>query len=203
MSYAQVEELAKFLRIDDTVEDTELSMLLEDASRSVDAFCGWGAPFADEAGSATARVFASDRRDLLITHPIGSATGFVLKTDTSGDGTFDVTWASSDYQLEPLNQIRSGITDFPYFLVRAVGSYEFPVCAEARVQVTAQWGWTSGVPDAVRLATMLLAKSYHDQRHTTAGVAFGEAGTAFTAGFMTPQIKSLLGPYAVRHLRMV
>lgn len=190
--YADVSELASFLRVNDPAEDVELAALLDSASRVVDTFCGW--TFDAEAGAATARVFAASDPTCLDVDPIGSTTGFVLATDSSGNGTFDTTWTSSDYQLEPLNQRRSGLSDHPYTLIRAVGSYGFPCSGEARVQVTAQWGWTSGVPEPVRLATILTAKHAHEERNTLSGIAFGEGVSAYT-GAMTPRVKQMLMPY--------
>ena len=197
-TYASADEAASFIRIDDSDEHPELQTTLDTASRVIDTYCGW--TFDDADAAATARVFAVDPRigrDLLYVDPISSTTDLVVKTDESHNGVFDRTWSTSDYQLEPLNQRQGGLTDHPYYKIRAIDTYLFPVWKrQALVEVTARWGWSSGVPDAVRTATILVAKYLHEERMTLSGFAFDNAGTsAFTAGAMSPRVKMLLAPY--------
>lgn len=198
-NYATTAEVKSFMRITDTDEDAHVANLVSSASRLVDSHCGF--TFDDAAGSATARIFAATKfADLLKVDPISGTTSLVIKTDTGGDGTFDTTWASTDYQLEPLNQRQGGLSDHPYHTIRAVGTKSFPVSHEARVQVTALWGWTSGVPDAIRDATILITKYLHEERNTLSGFAFSEdGGQAYTSGSMSPRIRSMLAPYRRVH----
>ena len=197
--YATTAQVKSFMRIADTDEDAHVANLVATASRLVDSHCGF--TFDDAHGSATTRVFAAHKfDDLMNVDPISSTTNLVIKTDSSGNGTFDQTWATSDYQLEPLNQRQGGLSDHPYHTIRAVGSRWFPVSKEARVQVTAKWGWTSGVPDAIRDATILICKYLHEERNTLSGFAFSEdGGKAYTSGSMSPRIRSMLAPYRRVH----
>jgi hypothetical protein len=106
-----------------------------------------------------------------------TTTGLVVKTDTTGDGTFATTWAATDYVVEPNNGVESGIEGYPYRKIRAVGNYTFlcPV-GRARVRVTAQWGWAA-IPEPVVLATKMVAAYLFNLKDSPLGVAsFGDAG---------------------------
>lgn len=197
-TYATADEAASFIRIDDSEEHVELQATLDTASRVVDSYCGW--TFDDAADTATARRFAVDiriGRDLLYVDPISSTTDLVIRTDESHNGVFDRTWSASDYQLEPLNQRQGGLSNHPYYKIRAIDTYLFPVWkGQALVEVTARWGWAGGVPDPVRTATILIAKYLHEERMTLSGFAFDSGGTsAFTAGAMSPRVKMILAPF--------
>ena len=196
-SYATESDLASFLRIDDSAEAAEMGMMLESASRLIDSVCGWS--FDTEASSASARVFAANNPALLDVDPIGSATGLVVKHDSNGDGTFDITWASTDYQTEPLNQRRAGLSTFPFVVLRAIDNWTWPVDKQARVQVTAQWGWADGAPAPVRDACILIAKDLHSERNTLSGVAFGDGVVAYMKA-VTPRVRLMLAPYTKVHI---
>lgn len=192
MSYVAVEELAAWLRIKDVVADPELTASLASGVEAVAAFCGHD--FNDAASSATARVFAARHCDLLTIDPVSSTTDFAIAVDTSGDGTFNQTWAAADYQLEPLNQRQAGLTDHPYYRVRAIESKTFPVTKRATVQVTARWGWTT-VPDSVKTATLLHSARLHARRNTAAGIATGEALPTRMAMGLDKDVQALLMPF--------
>ena len=192
MSYLEADELAAFLRIDDTLEHPHLDQLIGSAVEAVAAFCGQS--FDSAATSATARLFVADHNYWLRVDPIASTTDLVVKTDTGGDGTFDQTWASTDYQLEPLNQRHAGLSDHPYTLIRATQSRWFPVDRQARVEVTARWGWTT-VPSSVKDATMLHAARLHERRNAPAGIVAGDGFIGRTSLGIDPDVATLLYPF--------
>jgi len=83
-----------------------------------------------------------------------------LKTSSTGD-TFDQTWATTDYQLEPLNGVIGGIIETPFTRIRAIGSYLFPLweprnvnAHEATAQVVGVFGRAT-VPTAVKQACII------------------------------------------------
>ncbi len=191
--YAAVEELAAFLRIDDSGEDAHLGALISSASRAVDVYTG--RTFDDADTSATARVFAARFTDLCYVDAIASTTDLVIKTDTTSDATFDTTWTSADYQLEPLNQRHAGLSDHPYTRIRAIETLTFPASPRALVQVTARWGFTSGVPDAVRDATMMHAGRLHSRRNAPAAIVAGDVSTARISMGLDSDVKALLAPF--------
>lgn len=192
-SYATTAELKTRIGESSATFDTVLGEALSTASRWIEKYCG--RQF-NAAGSATARVYYPQSRLVATVEDISTTTGLVIKTDDGNDGTYETTWASTDYQLEPLNGVVDGETGWPYYRIRAVGSYEFP-CSRADelapLQVTANWGW-SAVPAAVKEACLMLAEETYKLREAPFGVAgYGQYGAIRVR--MNPRATDLLGPY--------
>ena len=122
-------------------------------------------------GSVSARVFAAEDPVTLKVDDFSTSTGLIVKTDTVGNGTFDRTWTSADYQLEPLNGVVEGIEGWPYWRIRAIDDEAFPVdpTGRARVQVTAKWGWAA-VPDAVFQACLIQSLANFKRKDAPFGV---------------------------------
>lgn len=121
-----------------------------------------------------------------------------FKTDSSGDGTFETTWLTSDYQLLPVNP-SARAESRPYTAVKAVGSQTFPwivpgiAARDDLVQITGVWGWPA-VPYAVKQAARLIAAEMYRIKDAPLGVA-GEGEFAIPINTTTQRAKSLLGPY--------
>jgi hypothetical protein len=175
-TYASLDELKEYIDIDRTDWDARLDDALVTASRAVDRYCG--RQFND-AGSASARVFYPTRQKLALVDDFHTITGLVVKTDDNDDGTFEETWTTADYQLEPLNGIREGTPGWPYFMIRAIGdSLDYPINQKGRatLEVTARWGWAA-VPPPVKTATLILAAETFKLATVPLGVAgMGEFG---------------------------
>jgi hypothetical protein len=188
--YCTLNELKAALRITDSLDDTLLENAIEAASRRIDNECSRRF-YADQA--ATARVYASDRHDMLFVDDVSSTTGLVVKIDDDGDGTFETTLTLNvDYQIEPLNNLAQGK---PVLLFRALDTL-FPVASNKRalVEVTAAWGWPS-VPDAIREATVLLASRQFKRLDSPLGVAgFGDLG-AIVVRRIDPDVAALIEAY--------
>lgn len=166
--YISAAEFANYLKIDDSADDQELGFARVGACRAIDATCGrrfW----VDD--SVSARTYRACHVDLLDVHDISTTTGLVVKTDDNFDGTYETTWTSTDYQLEPVNGVFAGIEGYPYFRIRGVNRY-FPVSPMGivSVQVTAKWGWAA-VPGAVKEAALLQASRFFQRRQAPFGVA--------------------------------
>lgn len=117
------------------------------ASRGIDTFCGrtFTVPTA-----ATVRVFRASSCELLDIDDLASTTGLIVKTDDDDSGTFETTWASTDYELLPLNQQYGSVAGHAYTQVQRVGDRTFPHSGRrARVQVTGRWGWAA-IPATIR-----------------------------------------------------
>lgn len=180
-AYVTVDDLSAYIGsannltgIDISNNSGELTAACEAASRAVDHYCGrvfW------DAGAVSAREFQADDPYLLDVPDFHTTTGLVVKTDETDDGTFDTTWASTDYQVGPADGVRDGTTGWPFWLIEAVESRWFPTRGRRRrVEITAQWGWAA-VPDPVKQATLLLAHRLFDRSNSPEGVAgFGEFG---------------------------
>lgn len=189
--YATLAELKTRLDITDTTDDTRLTSSVLSASREIDAWCG--RQFND-AGTATARVFAAAGCTLAMVDDFSAITGLVVATDGNDDGVYETTWVAGDYELEPLNGVVAGMSGWPYWRIRAVGSRTFPTGRRrAVVQVTARWGWTA-VPAPVKEACLMIAAETFKAGDAPFGVAgFGEFGPVRVR--MNSQAQTLLAPY--------
>lgn len=176
--YATPQMLKSRLGITSTTDDYELHAACFAASRSLEQYCA--RTFYRTA--STTRTFVPNgwyELELPEFNDLVSIT--TLKTDTSGDGSFDVTWSASDYQLLPVNPSAAPETK-PYTHIRAVGSYSFPLTIPLvlarmdRVQITGVWGWPE-VPVGIRQAAIILAAETFRLKDAPFGVAgFGEFG---------------------------
>jgi hypothetical protein len=167
--YASVAELKSRMAITVSTWDTQLADALESASREIDGHCGQRKFWLDDAVSA--RVYYPDRAGFTAVDDIATTVGLIVKTDTTGDGTYATTWAAADYELQPLNGIVDGETGWPYWQIKAVGAYRFPCNAtRAPLQVTAKWGWAA-VPGPVKQACLILAEATFKAKDAAFGVA--------------------------------
>lgn len=209
-AYATTAELREHMGDTGSVMDTDvLERALNTASRSVDQHCSGGAPgmrrFWRDTG-VTTRVFRADSQIQAWVMDISTTTGLVVKTDDDADGTFGVTWASSDYQLEPLNQDVAHASDtatpHAWWVLAAVAGRRFPVFTSGRagLQVTARFGW-SAVPDDVKTATLLVAAALVQRNSAPFGVqGFGEFGAVRIAR-TDPTVAELLERFRKRRPR--
>lgn len=190
-SYATLAELKTRIEVDDAVDDAALTNALASASRGVDAFCGDGRQFNTD-NTATAKIFYPLSADLALVDDFHTTTGLVVKSDDNEDGTFETTWASTDYQLEPLNKTRHGET-WAYWKIRAVGSRSFRCARRATLEVTAQWGWAA-VPAPVKEACLVVAEETFKLKDAPFGVAgYGEFGAVRVRN--NPLAAKMLMPY--------
>lgn len=169
-------DLKTHLAISGTQHDTIVTNAVNGANQSVVQFLGRDPSEKVAAGSETARVYYPRSSHLAVVDDFHDTTNLVVETDEGDDGTFETTWASTDFQLEPLNQRENGIT-VPHYRIRAVESRLFPTWnRRASVQITAAWGWDS-VPDAVFESTLLKAARLFHRKDSPQGAAgFTEFG---------------------------
>ena len=156
--------LKSALGITGSTDDDFLNLAIDSAEQAIDDLCG---RVFTAAGSASARTYRATPY-LAVTDDVSTLTGLVVKTDTAADGVFDQTWASTDYQVEPLNNLTKCRA---VFNLRAVGDYTFPVYGDglAAVEVTAKWGWPS-VPDAVKQSALMYASRLYGRKASPMGV---------------------------------
>lgn len=169
-------------------DDTLLERNVEGASRRID---GWTDRQFYTDGSATARVYQPDNAWEVAVDDISTTSDLVVATDGAGDGSYSTTWTSSDYQLEPNNNLAKGEA---VWRIRAVEGY-FPTNnRRPSVQVTAIWGWPT-VPDSIREACALLAARQFKRKDSLLGVAgFGDLG-AITVRTIDPDVRDLISQY--------
>ena len=195
--YATRNQVKAALRIGtaDTLDDDLIDNCVGAASRLIDGYCNrrfW------QSGTAEARVYQAEDSFYCSIDDV-AGTALTLKTSSQADGTFDVTWKISDYQLEPLNGNLDGLT-WSYDKIRAVGDYLFPTVNanygdQALVQVTAVFGWPS-VPEPVTQATIIQASRIFKRYDSPLGVAgFGDLGAIRVSRYLDPDMAQLVEPY--------
>ena len=191
--YCSLADVKAALRITDTVDDPLLEISIEAASREIDGWCE--------------RVFTSSEAtrvyrptDALTTDIDDLQTATTVKTDSNGNGTFDITWSTSDYELSPLNGLAGGI-NIPITTVSAIGDYLFPIynsrnvdSRQSSVQIVGTWGFAS-IPTAVKQACIILSMRQFKRYDSPTGVmGFGDLGV-MRVGRVDPDVEKLLMPF--------
>lgn len=191
--YATLAQVKAALRITDSVDDSLLEMAIESASRAIDQYT---ARNFYNAGTAVRYYAPSDSLNVEIDDMISLTS---LQTMSDDDQVYDTTWASDDYQLEPLNGIVDGIAQ-PYSHIRAIGDYTFLTLAgEATIKVTAVWGW-SAIPIQVTQATVIQASRIFKRLDSPLGIISGELGSMRVGSRLDPDVAQLVD--SLRKIRM-
>lgn len=186
--YASLNQIKAALRITDAVDDALLEMAVESASRMID---GYSERYFYSGGTAT-RYFYTEDPYVVQTDDFRTLTS--LKTSSDADGVYDITWAATDYQLEPMNDFHGGLP-WPYTRIRAVGDYTFPTTPENTVEVVASYGWPN-VPTAITQATVIQASRIFKRLDSPLGVAgFGDVGVMRVSSSLDPDVRMLVDPY--------
>lgn len=168
--YAPPMALKAWLKITSTTDDLEIHGACFAASRWIEQYCErlfYRSP------TGTARTFtACDPYMVRLGDFCDLVSISALATDEAGDGTFETTWSTSDYQLWPNNPAAAPEIR-PYTSVRALPGRTFPLAwdnARAdRVQITGVYGWPA-VPSSVKQAALLLAVDALKTKETSFGV---------------------------------
>jgi len=190
-NYCSMEELKSRFRVEDAVDDFEIKLAVEAASRAIDIVCQRYFWRGTAVRTYIPRGYYSIRVDDLV-----SVT--TLKTDYSGDGVFETTWSATDFQLKPVNPSARG-EDWPYTSIDAVAAQVFPVnysytgMRRNTVEITGVFGWPA-VPADIKQAALLLGSELYRLRDAPLGVAGFDAFGAVRAR-ANPRISNLIEPY--------
>ena len=190
MAYATLAQVKAALRITDTVDDTLLEMARVSASNLIDGYTG---RTFTPSGTVT-RVFAPADDYVLQTDDI-AGTAVTITSSTGADGVFDVTWKTTDYQLEPLNGVSNGQA-VPFTRIRAIQDYLWPVAGgEATVRIAGVYGFPS-IPLVITQAAVLQSSRIFTRLQSPLGVAgFGEMGVVRVTRALDPDVAALVEPY--------
>lgn len=160
-AYCSAAELKAYVRIDDTVDDVQISLAIEAASRAIDVHTNrqFGS-----ISSAEERFYPPryDRRRcvwLVETDDLMSTTNLAIEASDQ---------AITSYTLEPVNAAAKG-RPWTGFVVDS-DSAVTPSNTRVNVSVTALWGWTA-VPDAIKQACLMQANRFLARRGSPYGVA--------------------------------
>jgi hypothetical protein len=192
--YASLSEVKAAARIADTIDDALLEISIEASSREIDGICE---RVFYPSGTAV-RTYIPQDLYLLETDDIVSVT--TIKSDSTGEGGFDLTWDDADYQLEPLNGLAGGIVT-PFTRVRAVGAKLWPIyeprdinAGQASVQITGVFGFST-IPIAIKQATIIMALRQFKRYDSPLGAAgFGDLGVMRVSRY-DPDIEALISPW--------
>jgi hypothetical protein len=189
--YCSLADLKAALRVQDSIDDSLLELAIESASREIDGYCE--RVFYSTTGT---RVYAPTNVFTVTTDDIISVT--TLKSSSDGV-TYDITWATSDYQLEPLNNLAGGLVT-PFTRIRATGNYLMPSFSvgtfyelEALIQVVGVFGW-SAIPAAIRQATVILAMRLFKRLDAPLGMISNDLGS-MRVGRFDPDVEALVAPF--------
>lgn len=190
--YITLNLLKSSLSIEDSIDDEFLELAIESASRQIDQYCE-----RQFFQTSATRIYAP--RDSYVCEIDDLVSLTTLKTSSDADGTFDITWAEKDYQLEPLNGVAGGI-ESPATRIRVTDEYLFVTDGgEATVQVAGTFGW-SAIPTQIQQATLILSSRLFERRNSPLGIAgFNDLGAVRVSRFDS-DISNLIDPF--RKVRM-
>ena len=189
MSYITSDELRAFVGAVSSIIEPMLADACVSASAEVDSYCG---------RTFTSDTVVSSRRFNVVapTYVVIDDAWQIdtVKTDSTDDGVFDITWSANDYEIEPLNGVSAGVSGWPATLLRSVGTLHFPAGRRATVEVSGKWGWAS-VPAPVRQATLLLGAETLKAREAPFGVAGIDAMGAVVRVRQNAMVAAKLNPF--------
>ena len=164
--YVTLNDFKERIDLDDHLDDDKLDTIITAASRLVDDVCGRRFYAATET-----RYYTPDNGVYLRVDDLLTVT--TLKTDEDGDRTYEVTWATTDYDLMPLNATLDG---WPFMSIEITpdGDNSFPTVAKG-VEIAGSFGFASTTPPAIQEACVLAAHRLLKRADTPLGVSAAAA----------------------------
>jgi hypothetical protein len=178
------------LGIVDSGSDAELDLVIESVSRMIDDYTG---RFFYNAGTVVSYYNADEYLTLPVDDIVSVSS---LQADEDADGTYETTWAVTDYALTPYNAAQTGR---PYTGIEATtyGARTFPVAVTKGVKLTAVRGW-SAVPKPVETAAIIQSGRIFNRRNTPFGIAGApEVGQLRLLARLDPDVEQMLRAYRV------
>lgn len=177
----------------DTSSDSLIEATVESVSRMIDNHTGRRF----YAGTET-QYYAPITIDEVFTRDLLSIT--TLKTDDNDDGTFETTWATTDYNLMPFN---ASLENRPYTWIETSGhgDYEFTLGVKKCVQIVGSFGYctTANQPKPVAEACKIQSVRLFKRKDAPFGmIGGGEFGQSVAIPDLDPDVKMLLAPYVRR-----
>lgn len=157
--------------VTDPMDDNALENVIEAISRVIDEETG---RFFYVTASQD-RYYTAEFSDLLMDID-DIVTASAIVTDEDGDRTYERTWASTDYDLEPYN---AALHSKPYTRINLApqGRYAFPSGIRRGVKITGTFGYPA-VPKQINEATILIAMKLWKRKEAVFGV-LGSADMGF------------------------
>lgn len=193
MSYATLAEFKASVGITDNTDNDALQSVLDATDQLINNYCDTKVGFGQTASQT--RYYTAPSLVFTLTDPIVSVSS--LQTDDDGDGTYETTWAATDYVLMPRN---ASLDSRPYTEVDTAPNEPklFPLTLSA-VKITGVFGWPS-VPSAVKQAALIQAGAVWSSRTAPFGVIGSQdlGGVMRMSRALHPEAQVLLEPYRNR-----
>jgi hypothetical protein len=189
-AYTDLATVKARLGITDTDHDTWLSSIITAVSRWIDGECHRF--FYTYTGT---RYYTPRHSTYLDVDDYTNLTS--LTTDIDGDGTFETTWALTDYLVTPFNA-RADSPAQPYNGIQRhlYGAFVFPITIPRSVAVTADWGYDVTVPIVIQEATNIQVSRIYRRADAPFGVAgSAEMGQSIVIPRLDPDVRMMLSPY--------
>ena len=198
--YCALSELKTYLGLSGSGQDDNLENAIEGASREIDQYTG--RIFYQT--SSQDNYYTPNNFFMQAVDDISTATGLVVKLDTTDDGTHNKTLTKdTDFALLPVNVTNAQDQNQPYTHIKILdnrSSERFDPDIFNNIKVTAQFGFSS-VPDAIKQATFLQATRLFKRKDSPFSV-YGnpETGTAELFNKFDPDALKLIKGYSKRKL---
>lgn len=188
--YCTLADVKASLRITDTVDDLLIENSIEAASRMIDQYCN-RVFYSGEPGEVR-RFRAVDGYTCWIDDCQSISS---VKTAVTTPIVYNTTWAVSDYQTLPANNVANGSYS-PITCIVSTYNLLFPTWNDLQlVEVTGTFGWPE-VPDQVKFACIIQASRLFKRLESPLGVAgVSDIGILRVGANMDGDVAQLLNPY--------
>lgn len=147
--YVTLARLKEAVGSKNELHDNDFERAIGAASRKIDK---WTGRYFYQDAVASPRLFKADDRTYVCVSDFADADDVIVKSDDDGDGVFETTWTSNQWQPEPFVRYNGE----PFSIISTTTrTREFPIgTRRPLVQVTAKWGWDpTTLPPQVQQAT--------------------------------------------------
>lgn len=178
--------------ITDSGDDTRIENLIGVSSRSIDTEANRFF-YQTEAGTELVVEPGASPYELYVGHDIVSLTEVAIDWDR--DGTYEETWAGTDWELEPYD---AALQSKPYWQVHAIGDYLFPrrglIRPIPRIKLTGTFGWPA-VPEPIQHAAAMLTIRLLKRATSPLGIAGFSPEVPVYVRNTDPDIARMVHPY--------
>lgn len=139
--------------------DAKLESMITAASRLIDKYCN-----RRFYSSASTQYYDPESTHEVFIDDLQSVTA--LKTDEDGDGTYETSWAVTDYNLLPYNS-----TPKTRIQTSSKGSRIFPAKIKKCIQIYGSFGYSTTTPDMIKEACIIQAMRLFKRKDAPFGVS--------------------------------
>lgn len=192
MSYASPAEFKSWAGIDDVESDTEIQMVLDAATRSIDRVTG--RHFTLEEG--VTKYYVANYADHLNVSDLIAADS--ISIDVNGTRTYSETLSAANYELLPYLD-ETGATSVRFQEIRVWPTSSSLFSPGYTVRIVGDFGYVDedgNTPADIKQACLILASRLWKRRETPFGVlSIPDLGTTAQIRKTDPDVANLLEPY--------